>query len=439
MENVSINFNLHTLKKILIIYLIFYLAYYNFSSMADWMPLYKIFSPIMLPRIFRIFEMLFLFMLYYFFSLYNKQNNKFTILLFIFITLQITRILISSDFFIIPYRLLSVFSNFGHFLFFFTLINLPFEKKDLDRIILFYWRYLVFNILLTLLIIYPLYNFQGHDILNGTYIDSHIFGVYLYITSCYFFYKWSSTNKLKFILYSLLFLILQYFPSNEKIILLNIIMYFFIYIITKRLKLITIIISSGLSIFSLILILYIGEKFGGLRIGQILKLFSEQDLGFILSWPLLFSKINSPVEIIFGLGPGMYAGQGAQQLYKLGYNLPLYDIFKFQFDNVYFNSAFQILWNRLTILWGEYGILGMFLYIYFTYYLIMLVKESNYIVNEYKIIFFSGLAAILFQDIINDSGLVQMLIFSLMSIPALAYRFNNKNKKKYEKENINYS
>jgi len=439
MENVSINFNLHTLKKILIIYLIFYLAYYNFSSMADWMPLYKIFSPIMLPRIFRIFEMLFLFMLYYFFSLYNKQNNKFTILLFIFITLQITRILISSDFFIIPYRLLSIFSNFGHFLFFFTLINLPFEKKDLDRIILFYWRYLVFNILLTLLIIYPLYNFQREDILNGTYIDSHIFGVYLYITSCYFFYKWSSTNKLKFILYSLLFLILQYFPSNEKIILLNIIMYFFIYIITKRLKLITIIISIVLSIFSLILILYIGEKFGGLRIGRIHKLFSEQDLGFILSWPLLFSKINSPVEIIFGLGPGMYAGQGAQQLYKLGYNLPLYDIFKLQFDNVYFNSAFQILWNRLTILWGEYGILGMFLYIYFTYYLIMLVKESNYIVNEYKIIFFSGLAAIVFQDIINDNGLVQMLIFSLMSIPALAYRFNNKNKKKCEKENINYS
>ena len=439
MENVSINFNLHTLKKILIIYIIFYLAYYNFSSMADWMPLYKIFSPIMLPRIFRIFEMLFLFMLYYFFSLYNKQNNKFTILLFIFITLQITRILISSDFFIIPYRLLSIFSNFGHFLFFFTLINLPFEKKDLDRIILFYWRYLVFNILLTLLIIYPLYNFQREDILNGTYIDSHIFGVYLYITSCYFFYKWSSTNKLKFILYSLLFLILQYFPSNEKIILLNIIMYFFIYIITKRLKLITIIISIVLSIFSLILILYIGEKFGGLRIGRILKLFSEQDLGFILSWPLLFSKINSPLEIIFGLGPGMYAGQGAQQLYKLGYNLPLYDIFKLQFDNVYFNSAFQILWNRLTILWGEYGILGMFLYIYFTYYLIMLVKESNYIVNEYKIIFFSGLAAIVFQDIINDNGLVQMLIFSLMSIPALAYRFNNKNKKKCEKENINYS
>jgi len=437
MENVNINFNLHTLKKILIIYLIFYLTYYNFSSMADWMPLYKIFSPIMLPRIFRIFEMLFLFMLYYFFSLYNKQNNKFTILLFIFITLQITRILISSDFFIIPYRLLSIFSNFGHFLFFFTLINLPFEKKDLDRIILFYWRYLVFNILLTLLIIYPLYNFQREDILNGTYIDSHIFGVYLYITSCYFFYKWSSTNKLKFILYSLLFLILQYFPSNEKIILLNIIMYFFIYIITKRLKLITIIISIILSIFSLILILYIGEKFGGLRIGRILKLFSEQDLGFILSWPLLFSKINSPLEIIFGLGPGMYAGQGAQQLYKLGYNLPLYDIFKLQFDNVYFNSAFQILWNRLTILWGEYGILGMFLYIYFTYYLIMLVKESNYIVNEYKIIFFSGLAAIVFQDIINDNGLVQMLIFSLMSIPALAYRFNNK--KKCEKENINYS
>jgi hypothetical protein len=153
----------------------------------------------------------------------------------------------------------------------------------------------------------------------------------------------------------------------------------------------------------------------------------------------LFNKITSTLEIIFGLGPGMYAGQGAQQLYKLGYNLPLSDVFNMQFNNVYFNSAFQILWNRFTILWGEYGIIGMFLYIYFMYYLIMLVKKSKYIGNDIKTIFFSGLTAIIFQDIINDSGLVQMLIFSLMSIPALAYRFNNKNKKKYEKENINYS
>lgn len=437
MEKEKIYYNLNNLKKILIIYVIFYLTFYNFSSMADWMPLYKLFSPIMLPRIFRIFEMLFIFVLYYFFSLYNK--HKVNILLFIFITIQIIRILITGDPFIIPYRLLSIFSNFGHFLFFFIFICLPFEKKDLDKIILFYWRYLIFNILLTLLIIYPLYGFQREDILNGTYIDSHLFGVYLYIVSCYFFYKWTVNYNSKFLLYSLLFFVIQYFPSNEKIILLNIIMYFIIYIITKRLKLRTIIISIVLSTFTLILILYIGDKFGGLRIGRILNIFSEQDLGFILSWPLLFNKITSTLEIIFGLGPGMYAGQGAQQLYKLGYNLPLSDVFNMQFNNVYFNSAFQILWNRFTILWGEYGIIGMFLYIYFMYYLIMLVKKSKYIGNDIKTIFFSGLTAIIFQDIINDSGLVQMLIFSLMSIPALAYRFNNKNKKKYEKENINYS
>jgi len=156
-------------------------------------------------------------------------------------------------------------------------------------------------------------------------------------------------------------------------------MYFIIYIITKRLKLRTIIISIVLSTFTLILILYIGDKFGGLRIGRILNIFSEQDLGFILSWPLLFNKITSTLEIIFGLGPGMYAGQGAQQLYKLGYNLLLSDVFNMQFNNVYFNSAFQILWNRFTILWGEYGIIGLVLYIYLTIYLLAQVRKCAYL------------------------------------------------------------
>jgi hypothetical protein len=354
--------------------------------------------------------------------------------LFIFITLQITRILISSDFFIIPYRLLSVFSNFGHFLFFFTLINLPFEKKDLDRIILFYWRYLVFNILLTLIIIYPLYNFQREDILNGTYIDAHLFGVYLYIASIFFFYKWTQNKNLKYLSASLLFLILQYFPSNEKIIILNIAMYILIYVVSKKLNLKNLIASIIISLLALIIILYINDIFGGLRIDKIPKIFSEEDIGFILSWPLLFTKLETVKDILIGLGPGFYAGQGAQQLFKIGYQLPLSNIFEIQFNNVYFNAAYQILWNRFTILWGEYGIIGLVFYIYLTIYLLAQVRKCAYLNNKYKIIYISGIIAIFFQDFMNDSGLVQMLIFSLTVIPAVSFRMN-KNMRKYEKKN----
>jgi len=395
--------------------------------MADWMPLYKIFSPIMLPRFFRIFEMMLIFGLYYFLYIFNVKKNIIMNILLFFISFQILRILFSFDFMIMPFRLFSIFTNFGHFLFFFILIHLPIKENDLNKIINFYRKYFIFNLLLIFLIIFPLYNFQREDILNGTYQNSHIFGVYLYLVSNYFFYKWIITSKIRFLFLSFLFLILQYFPSNEKIIILNILMFIFLSLTFKKIEIKTILLALTISFIALGIILLIGDILGGLRLGKILKILSQQNIGFILSWPLLLSKLNSFIDFIFGIGPGFYASRGAIQLYKYGYNIPLSDVFKFQLDNPYYNSAYQILWNILTNLIGEYGIIGLLCYIIFTYYLILLVIKSKCLAIEYKVIFISGLASVIYQDLINSTGFVEILIFPLMLVPALAYKSNYDN------------
>lgn len=404
--------------------------------MYDFMPLRPYLEPFFLPKFFRVIEMAFVFGLFY--LKFIKQinfflKNRFFVIFALFLVFQIFRCF-TTGIEIFPYRLLSIFSNYGFFLVFAILAAeiKNFSIEDLKWVFNFYKKYFFFNIIISFLIVMPLAGFKAGDFFNGLYYDSHLFGTYMYVASTLFFFQYYLTKTKKYLIYSFLFLILQFFPSNEKVMLFNILVYFQIIFLFSKNKIKFAINFILISLFSAIVIFVVGkylQSLGDWRIFTLLeKYMNYENLGFLLSWPLLFSKLNNMWDLLLGIGPGFYAGQGAQQLYMMGYELPLSDIFKFQFANVYFNSGFQILWNKLTIIIGEYGFIGLLIFLYSHLFLCRQIKNAKNILTSYKFLFYSCLAVILFQDIINNSGGHYIMLFPIMLIPSFSYKKNETSK-----------
>ena len=85
----------------------------------------------------------------------------------------------------------------------------------------------------------------------------------------------------------------------------------------------------------------------------------------------------------------------------------------------------------MTIIIGEYGIIGLF--IFFNLYTIIfkITLKNPKLPLNYKLLFVIIMSNIFFQDIINNTGSVEMLLFPAMVIPAYSHNIFNKHDNVY--------
>lgn len=429
------------MKRTLIYLATFWVIALNNSKIPERLLTYKIFCIFRLPRQVRYIEIciVIIMSIIVFLSTNDKFLRKIIWLLIFFMISALIGIIIHPT--LIADQLQGIYIYILPILIFIFSAFLKINKEDILFITKFYSLYLLINIFIGLIFDLPLYGSAG-DGIHGLYSDAHVFGTFLAILSCVFFYSYLKTKKLKSLLTSFSLVLFSFLPSNEKMIIFNLITIFLLFIFEyvkfnfkKKLEysiILLLVIAFGFNLYSSLLIQYFPIGEGGIRLEDVIN-FGINNVGFITGWPLAVNSILiSPLSFLFGLGSANYGGIAAARLLISGgvsNNLISGKFYDQIVSGAGVAGAFVNQTNTWTTLLAEYGIIGFFIFIIILIKLVSAVKKTN-MTNNYdniiKISFFIFFASIIYQGFFTPytNWGEPILIYPMMIL--LGYLYNCK-------------
>jgi hypothetical protein len=325
-----------------------------------------------------------------------------------------------------------VFLYLGPFLFYLIAGTTDLRMKHMKFIFFFYTCLVFFNVALACSVQLPLYRAPG-DWIYGAFSDAHVFGSFIAIFSLVYFYLYLTKEGVRYLCMSFALLLFSYYPSNEKMMLLNsigIALFYFAHAINLRAPKriifgVAILIALGLCSSRYIAELEAGEE-GGVRIGQVLDLgFAE--FGPIHAWSMAVSSVSdSTMHFFFGVGPGRYGGIAAARLMLEGGTPSAFSQQEFYQDLVSGENvagAFMMRTNTWSNLLAEFGLLGFILFFALLFQIVSAVNVTKVHTRfdaTMKVFFYLLLVAALYQGLFTPytNWEQTIIVYPMMTIAA---------------------
>lgn len=403
------------MKRILIFLATFWVAIYNNSRIRTDAPTYDVFCIFKdLSKFTRIAEIGVLLVIFIavISSTDIKNIRKVLVSLLVFFGISVLGIVASPSNFLVQVQ--GVFVYIGPIIFFICAYGAGINSKDIDFLLNFYFVYTLVNIVATLLYVVPTYQEVG-DINQAFFSDAHVFGTFVALISCMFFYKFLISGKSINAFYSLALMAFSFIPSNEKMILFNflaiVILLIYSYRINPAQNKALLYGMGGVGIVGSVIlynkaIAFIDSPDVGLRITDVVEV-GLANLGFVNAWPIALKAIGSSVlTFVFGLGSGNYGGIAAGRFLAEGSDLSAISqsFYEQLVSGEGLAGAFNIQTNTWSNLLAEYGISGFVVFTISIYAIVRMVNNASQRsprFAELKLLFFLLFAALVFQGLIT--------------------------------------
>jgi hypothetical protein len=360
------------MRKIILFITTFWVVIYSNARMSEAVPTYKWVHLFPIPQPVRIFELLLVTFLYVL-ALTTKMTKKVLLVnLCILIYLGVSIFSAISNSGLTLSIIQEIYIRLVPFLFFVVIVQgKAITRSELLFVIKFFSIVLTINLLVAICYQIPFYGYY-EDNINGLFEDAHLFGNVLAVFSLVFFYDFMKHKRKTSFFFSIGLLLISFFPSNEKVVFLNlvlIVVMLICYLIKQSRSLLKkIAVISSLLIAAILVLLYVQKKNGHelwLRADVLVNTFGIENIGPVKAWPMAFNEMTGSVtNFLYGVGPGQYGWIAAGRAVAEGKGSVHSKIFEFEFssDNVN-NAGFLFRTNTWSSLLAEYGAIGFIVFI----------------------------------------------------------------------------
>jgi hypothetical protein len=386
---------LNMFKKIIFFIVTIWLVLYNNSLMYPSNLGYS-WSHLPIPKFFRFIEIIVITTIY-FFSLKKYANDRSMgqtkLLTLTLLLLSFIGILVSFNFSYSYYQFISIYLLLSPLWLYDVFCSIGIDENFIKKVVKFYFCYILLNLLTVLLVHIPKY-WQVHpDNVNGFFSDAHVFGSFMAMGSVAFFSKFIYERKTKFLGISILFLLISFFSSNEKVIIANLLFLFFLlFTYSKITRLVTYVIAGSILflVFSNFDVETFLEPLGiEFRLFWLIKAIDFSELGPIKAWQIsMHYWLANPYTFLFGTGPANYASVGALAAFTEGVKNLIYqqNDFYISMSELAFNSSFDRPFNFFTNILVEFGLLGFLLFFILVFKIIKTVYKQKHLTGLNKIL-----------------------------------------------------
>jgi hypothetical protein len=419
------------LRKTLYLIVTLWVVLYN-NSLMDPSNLGYFWSHLPIPKFFRFIEIIVITAIY-FIALKKYAHDplvgrtKFLALLLL--CLSFLGIIVSFSFGYAYYQFISIYLLLSPLWLYDVFCSIGIDEDFIKKVVKFYLCYILLNAVLVLFVHIPKYWHVHPDNVNGFFSDAHVFGSFMAMTSVAFFAKFIYERNVKFLLFSVLVLLISFFSSNEKVIIANLLFLFFLlFTYTKVTRKVTYIIAG----FVLLLIVSnfdvdsflarLGIEF---RLFWLIKAIDLSELGPIKAWQIAMQHwLANPYTFLFGVGPANYASTGALAAFTEGAKNLIYqqEDFYITMSELAFNSSFNRPFNFFTNLLVEFGLVGFIIFLALVFKLTKIVCTQKGLTGFNKIlrtVFLFNMFVFFFTGIIMPGEwMTQILSYPTMLIAA---------------------
>lgn len=296
------------------------------------------------------------------------------------------------------------------------------SREELIYIIKFFSVVLLLNILAFLFLQLPKGFHEDHY--AGLFEDAHLFCNVLLIFSTTLFFDYLKYRRIRILLLSFVLLFLSFFPSNEKVIALTLLLLLLLYLgnllgrqrIIGKAAIIFSILIAGIGAFK-----YIQNKDGGdlwVRAKAMYDMFGIENVGPVIAWPMALREIQgSSHSLLFGLGAGEYGWIAASRNVMEGKGSVHSKLFELEFslDNVN-NAGYLFRTNTWSSLLAEFGVIGFAIFIWVLFLIVWDVWKfdtQDRLERNLRFAFFFILIIVIYQGFFTP--------FSNWSVPVLMF------------------